>query len=164
MFELDYDTKYILVVIEFDYHSSESRNIPSDLRQAFLGISPPKYPKNRGNPNFPEKIKERCEYKREIIFPLHWSLIKKPIRFYLGDDEKNDEKNKTKQTYRSRNTAVGAIIHYKYLGLSKDFKKCCIEIEKLIREKKDAGKPAYFAPITDDIKIIVGYDLNDDSK
>ena len=163
MFELDYDTKYILVVIEFDYHSSESKNIPSDLRQAFLGIGPPKYPKNRGNPIFPTKIKERCGYEREIIFPIHWSLIKKPIRFYLGDEEKRKTEGK-KETFRSRNTAVGAIILYKYLGLLKDFKKCCIEIEKLIREKKDAGVPSYFAPITDNIKIIVGYDLNDDSK
>lgn len=151
MFELDYDTKYISVVIEFDYHSTDRRNIPSDLRQAFLGIGPPKYPKNRGNPNFPIKIKERCGYEREIIFPIHWALIKKPIKIDLGDGN-----------YRSRNTAVGAIIVYKYLGLSKDFKKCCIEIEKLIREKKDKKKPAYFAPITDDIKIIVGYDLKDD--
>ena len=163
MFKLDCDTKYVSVVIEFDYHSNKSKNIPSDLRQAFLGIGPPKYPKNRGNPNFPEKIKERCDYNREIIFPLHWSLIKKPIRFYLGDEEERKKEGK-KESYRLRNTAVGAIILYKYLGLTKDFKKCCIEIEKLIREKKDAGKPAYFAPITDDIKIIVGYDLNDDSK
>ena len=162
MFELDYDTKYISVIIEFDYHSSESKNIPSDLRQAFLGIGPPKHPTNRANPNFPIKIKERCGYEREIIFPLHWALIKKPIRFYL-EEKKKDEKKETRP-FRTRNTAVGAIILYKYLGLLRDFKKCCTEIETLIREKKDAGKPKYFAPITDDIKIIVGYDLNDDSK
>ena len=162
MFELDYDTKYISVVIEFDYNSSESKNIPSDLRQAFLGIGPPKYPKNRGNPLFPTVIKERCNYEREIIFPIHWALIKKPIRMYYGDESQKDEKNK--KYYRWRNTAVGAIILYKYLGLLKDYKTCCEEIEKLIREKQKAGIPKYFAPITDDIKIIVGYDLNDDSK
>jgi hypothetical protein len=163
MFELDYDTKYISVIIEFDYHSSESKNIPSDLRQAFLGIGGPKHPKNRGDPLFPTVIKERCKYEREIIFPIHWALIKKPIRFYLGDKEERKKEGKG-ESYRWRNTAVGAVILYKYLGLSKDFKMCCNEIKNLIKEKKDAGKPAYFVPITDDIKIIVGYDLNDDSK
>ena len=55
MFELDYDTKFILVVLEFEYHSKTNRNIPNDLREAFLGIKPPK---GRASPNVPQKLKE----------------------------------------------------------------------------------------------------------
>jgi len=51
--------------------------------RGFLGISPPKFPKGRGNPNIPEKIKEKCEYDREIINPSHYFLIKKPIKVEL---------------------------------------------------------------------------------
>lgn len=150
MFELDYDTKYLSVVIEFEYHSSGSRNIPNDLREAFLGIVPPK---GRGTPNVPRKVKEMCKYGREILYPIHFSLIKKPITIDIPG----------KRSYRTRNTAVGSIILYEYLGLLKDYKRCCIELEKLIKEKIKSKKPAHFAPITN-VKLIVGYDLNDVSK
>jgi len=151
MFELDYDTKYILAVIEFDYHSMTGRNIPNDLREAFMGLSQSKErPKARGTPDFPRKIKERCEYEREIIYPVHWSLIKKPVLFDLPGERK----------YKKRNTAVGAIILYKYLGLLRDYKRCCSEITEFIEELKKNGKPAHFA-IIKDIKIIIGYDWKD---
>ena len=105
MFKLDYKTKYITVVIEFDYNSSTSRNIPNDLRESFMGLSQSKErPKARGTPDFPQRIKERCKYEREIIYPLHFSLIKKPVTMHLPGTG----------TYKTRNTAVGAIILYKY--------------------------------------------------
>lgn len=150
MFELDFDTKYILVVIEFEYHSSKSRNIPNDLREAFLGIEPPK---GRGNPNVPQKVKVMSNYDREILYPIHFSLIKKPVTIDIPG----------KRSYKTRNTAVGAIILYEYLGLLKDYQGCCIELEKLIKEKIKNKKPAHFASITN-VKLIIGYDLKDVSK
>lgn len=150
MFDLDYDTKYISVVIEFEYHSGISRNIPNDLREAFLGIGPPK---GRGTPNVPQKVKENSKYDRDIIYPLHFSLIKKPITIDIPG----------KRSYKTRNTAVGAIILYEFLGLLKDYQRCCTELEKLIKEKIKNKKPAHFAAITD-VKIIIGFDLKDVSK
>lgn len=150
MFELDYDTKYILVVIEFEYHSIKSKNIPNDLREAFLGIGPPK---GRGSPNVPKKVREMSKYDREILYPIHFSLIKKPVTIDIPG----------RRSYKTRNTAVGAIILYEYLGLLKDFQRCCIELEKLIKEKIKNKKPTHFAPITD-FKLIIGYDLKDVSK
>lgn len=152
MFELDYDTKYICLVLEFEYDSKAKKFKfrSNDIREAFLGISPPEYPNGRGNPNIPRKIKEKLNYDREIIYPIHFSLIKKPVRVDLP----------TTKNYTIRNTAVGTIILYKYLGLLEDYKRCCKAIEELIQEKKNIGKPVHIAEI-EDIKIIVGYDLED---
>ena len=154
-FELDYDAKYISVVLEFEYDSKvkKFKFRSNDIREAFLGISPPEYPNGRGNPNVPRKIKEKLNYNREIIYPVHFSLIKKPVKVDLP----------TKKNYTIRNTAMGAIILYKYLGLLEDYKKCCEAIEQLIEEKKKEGKPIHIVEIKD-IKIIVGYDLKDVSK
>ena len=153
MFELDYDSKYILVILEFEYHSKDIKKKyrTNDFREAFLGLSPPEYPNARGSPNIPKTIRELCNYEREILYPIHWSLIKKPVKAEMPNKEDN---------YIMRNTAVGAIILYEYLGLLDDYKRCCLEFEKLIGQKKKAGKPIYFKSLNN-FKIIIGYDLKD---
>lgn len=143
MFELDYDTKYILVVIEFEYHSTSSKDIPNDVRRAFMGLE-------KGSPKIPEKMKEECKYDREILYPIHFSLIKKPIKIDIPGQRK----------YRIRNTAVGAIILYEYLGLPKDFKSCCIKFDEFLKGLMKKKVPKYFDSFTD-IKIIIGFDLKD---
>lgn len=155
MFELDYKTKYISVLLEFDYDSKnqKSKFTPSIIRETFLGICPPKHPNGRGSPNFPKVIKMRCGYTREIIFPLYFSLIKKPVKANIPG----------RKPYTIRNSAVGTAIFYEYLGLLEDYEKCCKEIKGLIEEKRALGKPKHFAPIKS-IKIIVGYDLEDVTK
>jgi len=160
MFELDYDTKYLCVVLEFDYDSKtkKSKFTPNDIREAFLGISPPEYPYGRGNPNIPSEIKKFFGYDREIIYPVHFSLIKKPVKVEIEDKNTGKKKN-----YTIRNSAVGAIILYKYLGLLEDYESCCKAIEKLIKDKKNAGKPAHIANIKD-LKIIIGFDYKDVSE
>lgn len=152
LFKLDYDTKYICLILEFEYDSKlkKVKFRSNDIREAFLGISPPEYPNGRGNPNVPRKIKEKMQYDREIILPIHFSLIKKPVKVDLP----------TKKNYTIRNTAVGTIILYKYLGLIENYQNCCKAIEELIDEKKKVGKPIHMAEIQD-YKIIVGYDLED---
>lgn len=154
-FELDYDTKYICVVLEFEYDSKANKVKfrSNDIREAFLGISPPEYPNGRGNPNMLRKVKEKLNYDREIIYPVHFSLIKKPVKVDLPQ----------KKNFTIRNTAMGAIILYKYLGLLKHYRKCCEAIEKIVKERKKEGKPIHIVEIKD-IKIIIGYDLKDVSK
>ena len=153
MFELDYDSKYISVILEFEYDSKNKKKkfTPNDFREAFLGRSPPKYPNARGNPNVPKVVRERCKYEREIIFPIHWALIKKPVKADMPDKRDN---------YTMRNTAVGAIIIYEYLGLLEDYKQCCLELEELIKDKKEDGKPVYFKSLKN-YNLIIGYDLKD---
>ena len=153
MFDLDYETKYISVVLEFDYESKNKKIKfrTNDFRESFLGLAPPKYPNARGSPDIPKKIKELCKYEREIIYPIHWSLIKKPVKAEMPDKKDN---------YTMRNTAVGAIILYEYLGLLEDYKNCCLEFEKFLKEKKKEGKPVHFKSLKN-FKIIVGYDLKD---
>lgn len=153
MFKLDYDSKYISVILEFDYDSKNKKKkfTPSIIRETFLGICPPKHPNGRGSPNVPKVIKERCKYEREIIFPIHWSLIKKPVKAEMPDKKDN---------YTMRNTAVGAIIFYEYLGLLEHYKKCCLEFESLIKEKMEEGKPVHFKSLKS-FNIIIGFDLKD---
>ena len=148
MFELDYNTKYLLVVIEFEYDSKENKRkfLPNNIREAFLGLE-------KGNPKVPKIMKEVCKYEREILFPIHFSLIKKPVKAEIS----------SKKNYTIRNTAVGAMILYEFLGLFEDFKRCCIEFDKFLKEKLDRKNPDYFRFITD-IKILLGYDLKDVTK
>ncbi len=152
MFELDYDKKYIIVVLEFEYDSKKNKVKfrANDIREAFLGISGPEHPYGRGNPNVPKKVKEICNYEREIINPIHFSLIKKPVKVDL----------KEKKNYTIRNPAVGAMILYKFLGITEDYEKCCKAILELIKKKKKRGKPIHIVEIQN-IQIIVGFDLED---
>ena len=142
MFELDYDTKYLSVIIEFEY----SREIPNDVRRAFMGLE-------KGSPNIPLRIKKLSNYEREIVYPIHFSLIKKPIKVDLPGT----------RNYRYKNTAVGATILYEYLGLPEDFKNCAMSLNNLLKDLKKKKTPKYFNSITK-INIIIGYDLNDVSK
>jgi hypothetical protein len=153
MFELDYDSKYISIILEFEYDSKDKKKKyrTNDFREAFLGLSPPEYPNARGSPNIPKTIRELFKYEREIIYPIHWALIKKPVKVDMPDKKDN---------YIIRNTAVGAIILYEYLGLLEDYRKCCLELEKFITKKKTDGKPVHFKSLKD-FKIIIGYDLKD---
>lgn len=146
MFELDYDTKYISVVIEFEYFAKSSRDIPNDVRRAFLGLE-------KGSPKIPQKVREECKYDREILYPIHFSLIKKPIKVDLPG----------KRSYKVRNTAVGAIILYEYLGLPKDYKSCCIKFNEYLNGLMGKEVPKYFSSFTD-IKLIIGFDLKDVTK
>lgn len=146
MFELDYDTKYISVVIEFEYYSADSRSVPNDVRRAFMGLE-------KGTPKIPQKVREECKYDREILFPIHFSLIKKPIKIDLPGERR----------YKIRNTAVGAIILYEYLGLPKDYKSCCIKFNEFLKGSMGKKEPKYFSSFTD-IKLILGFDLKDVTK
>lgn len=150
MFDLDYDTKYITVIIEFKYDSKDKRSkyTPNNVREAFLG-------KDKGSPKVPAKMKEifkkERDYDRDLLFPVHFSLIKKPVKAELPG------KNKP---FTIRNTAVGAIILYEYLGLQKDFKKFCEKFDLFLNKMMKEKKPQYFEFILD-IKLIIGYDLKD---
>jgi len=146
MFELDYDTKYISVVMQFEYHSTSSKDVPNDVRRAFMGL-------DKGSPKIPQKIRDKCNYDREILYPIHFSLIKKPVKIDLPG----------KRNYKVRNTAVGSIILYEYLGLPEDYKSCCIKFNEFLKEQLKKKTPKYFNSITD-IKFIIGFDLKDVAK
>ena len=137
--------RYVLLIIEFHYDSKKSRFVVNDIRQAFLGISPPKYPEGRGSPNIPTKIKERCKYDKEIIDPIHYSLIKKPVKAINAEGK----------PYIIRNTAVGAMILYEYLGLSKDLKKFLKIFEDYLKTLIKNKKPVYFSHVTN-FDLIIG--------
>jgi len=149
---MDNNTRYVLVIIEFQY-DSKSRFVVNGLREAFLGISPPKYPEGRGNPNIPKKIKERCGYDREIINPIHYSLIKNPVKVEIPGI----------RSYTIRNTAVGAMILYDYLGLFEDLKKFLKVFDEYIRTLIKNKKPKYFSHVTK-FELIIGNKWDDISE
>jgi len=150
---MENNARYVLVVIEFQYDSKKSRFVVNDIRQAFLGISPPKFPKGRGNPNIPKKIKEKCDYDREIINPIHYSLIKKPVKVEIPG----------RRSYIIRNTAVGAMILYEYLGLFEDLEKFLKIFDEYIRTLIKNKKPAYFSHVTN-FDLIIGNKWDDISE
>lgn len=140
MLELGPD--FILIIIEFDYQSHRDKNVPNEFREAFLGIG-------RGNPNFPKKIQELIEYKREVLYPIHFSLIKKPKNIKLAENK-----------FIKRNTATGAMMLYKYLGLTQDTGKLLKVLNDFIKKLIESKHPKHFATVID-YKIVIGKDLED---
>ena len=128
---MKYKTKYILAIIEFDYNSKESRYVPNSIRLSFLGLE-------KGSPNIPKKVKELAKYEKDIITPIHFSLIKKPVKIDLPG----------KREYKFKNPAVGAMILYEYLGRIEDLKMIVNTFDELIRLLINKGTPKYFSFIT----------------
>ena len=128
---MKYKTKYILTIIEFDYDSKESRYVPNSIRLSFLGLE-------GRSLNIPKKIKELAKYEKDIITPIHFSLIKKPVKIDLPG----------KREYKIKNSAVGAMILYEYLGRIEDLKMVVNAFDELIRAIINKGTPKYFSFIT----------------
>jgi len=134
---MKYKTKYILTIIEFDYNQKEFRYVPNSIRLSFLGLE-------KGSPNIPKKIKELAKYEKDIITPIHFSLIKKPVKIDLPG----------KREYKLRNPAVGAMILYEYLGRIEDLKMVVNIFDEFIRILINKGIPKYFSSITNHDFII----------
>jgi hypothetical protein len=127
---LRYNSKYILIIIEFSYDSL-FRFVPNSIRLAFLGLE-------RGSPNIPKIIKELSNYDKEIIRPIHFSLIKRPEKIELSGN----------RNYKIKNLAVGAMILYEYLGEVKDLKDILNLLDQYIRTLRNNKKPKYFSCVT----------------
>ena len=125
-----YNSKYILAIIEFIY-DSQFRFVPNSIRLAFLGLE-------RGSPNIPKIIKELSNNGKDIIRPIHFSLIKKPEKIELPGN----------RNYKIKNLAVGAMILYEYLGELKDLKDIINLLDQYIRTLRKSKKPKYFSCVT----------------
>lgn len=147
MSDFKFGAKFITAILEFDYDSKESKSkyTPNHVREAFLG-------KEKGSPKIPKKMMENCNYDRDILYPIHFSLIKKPIKAQIPGKDK---------PYTIRNTAIGAMILYEYLGLPEHFKRCYDEFFKLLKKMIKEKKPWYFEYITK-TKLIIGFDVKDE--
>lgn len=132
-----YNLKYILAIIEF-FYDSKFRFVPNSIRLAFLGLE-------RGSPNIPKKIKALSKSDNDIIHPIHFSLIKRPVKIELPGN----------RSYKIRNTAVGAMILYEYLGELKDLKDILNLLDQYIRTLRKTKIPKYFSCVTNH-NFIVG--------
>lgn len=144
---------FILVVIEFKYDSKDgTKYYTNDIREAFLG-------KRKGHPKIPKKMKEEMNKitgsEDEIIFPIYFALIKKPIKIEMP--ELGEDKQKRKK-YNLRNTAVGAMILYEYRGLFQHLGKFLIEFNKFLNDLFEEKKHKYLFACKN-YKIIIGKDL-----
>ena len=140
-----YNSKYILIIIEFSY-DLKFRFVPNSIRHAFLGLE-------RGNPNIPKKVKVLSKSEKDIIQPIHFSLIKRPEKIELPGN----------RSYKIRNPAVGAMILYEYLGEDNDLKHILNLLDQYIRTLRKAKKPKYFSCVTNH-DFIVGNLWDDLSK
>lgn len=134
--------KYVLLMVEFQYHSQRTKNVPNSIRQSLLGIK-------KGSPKFPQEIQKLTGYSRQVLSPVHFALIKKPVTIELTEIN----------VRKTRNAAVGAMVLYEYLGLFQDMDEILKKLDGLISEKIQSGKPAYFGACTE-YKIIIGEDLD----
>jgi len=152
---LEFRPNLIFVIISFKYESDKkikesgtqisNKGVPNEIRRAFLG-------EDRGSPNIPKKMQEMVESKEQVIFPIHFSLIKKPIK--IGT--------------RFRNTGVGAMILYEYFGLYQDLDKFLTTFDGFLKndvfskEVDERGKGKYSYSLScSDHKIVIGKDWYD---
>jgi len=126
------DNDYIIIIVEFHYDTQKEKTISNDIRRAFLGLE-------RSSPNIPKKIQEIVGSTHQPINPIHFALLKKPIK--IGT--------------RFRNPAVGAVIIYEYIGLSQDFdsfiKLFHTYLKDFFRNKKQ-----YYLKNCSSFKLIIG--------
>jgi len=142
----------IFLIINFKYESKTEvgksgsqqahKGVPNEIRRAFLG-------EKRGSPNVPKQLRELKNVKDDIIFPIHFSLIKKPIKIELSD-----------RKYKLRNTAVGAIIMYEYFGLFQDLNDFLNILENYLKNLFTPGTTNYSESVGS-YQIVVGKDWND---
>jgi len=152
---LEFRPNLILVVIDFKYESDKkigesgtqlsNKGVPNEIRRAFLGLK-------RSSPNIPKKMQDKVGSEELIIFPIHFSLVKKPIR--VGT--------------RFRNTGVGAMILYEYFGLFQDLNEFLkifddfLKNEVFSKEVDEKGKGKYSYSLScSDYKIIIGKNWQD---
>lgn len=128
--------EYLIVICEFNYASrGRTRYLPNEVRRFLVGEAYQMYEKKR--PGLPEKIAEK--FGSEILIPLHFSLIKHPI----------------KVEGRTFNAAVGAIMVYRVAAMDREkFKQVCSAIYD---ELKNHSK--YFPK---GFKIVTGYEVEMD--
>lgn len=141
---LEFRPKHILIIVEFDYHSKKSKGIPNDIRRSFMGL-------DWAKPNIPNKIKEAIKSEDDIIYPVHFALIKKPIKMDLPE---------TKKGYSIRNTAVGAMVLYEYLGLFQELGKLVDCFDNFINDLISNEKNKHFSACKN-YTIIIGRDWKD---
>lgn len=125
--------EYLIVVCEFTYDPrGKNRYIPSEVRRFLAGKKHQLYGRKKRE-GLPEKITNK--FGPEILIPLHFSLIKYPVKI----------------EGRLFNAAVGAIMIYRLAIVDREtfkqvYNDICEELRK--RFKK--------------FEIIVGYGVNDE--
>lgn len=141
---LEFRPKHIIVVVEFDYNSKKTKGVPNDIRRSFMGL-------DWAKPNIPNKLKDLLKTDDDIIYPIHFALIKKPIKMDLPE---------TKKGYSVRNAAVGAMVLYEYLGLFQELGRFVDIFDKFIKDLITNEKNKHFSACKD-YKIIIGKDWKD---
>ena len=117
----DLPPEYLIVICKFTYASrGRTRYVPNEVRRFLAGEAHQLYDKKK-RPGLPERIAKR--FKSEILVPLHFSLIKYPI----------------KRGGRRFNAAVGAIMVYQLVAVDRALFKqvhdaICEELRKRFKE------------------------------
>ena len=99
---------HIIIMVKFREYASmgSSKNVPNDVRRFLVGTY------QSETPGLPDKINE--EVGNEVIIPIAFSLIKRPI--------------KLPGAKRLINKAIGAIAIYKYFGPPEELNQVCLKI------------------------------------
>lgn len=135
------ETDYIILIIKFRTDTQTLKNVSNDIRRAFLGL-------DRGSPKIPKKIQEIVNSNHELIKPIHFALMKDPIKTEVA-----------KGKYKIQNPAVGAIIIYEYIGLSQEFDTSINQFRKYLLSLLEEKKYKYLEYCSD-VKLIIGKELD----
>jgi len=145
---LEFRPNLVYVVINFNYQSKTQvgksgsqrghKGVPNEIRRAFLGLQ-------KGSPNVPKDLrKELNSGEEDIFYPIHFSLIKKPIKITISADKS-----------RLRNTAVGAVIHYEHFGLIQELDANLKVLDKYLKKLFTPGEKNYSSSIGE-YQIVIG--------
>ncbi len=128
---------YIVIIVDFQYDTKKERTVSNEIRRAFLGLE-------KSSPNIPKGIQKILNSNQQIIDPIHFALIKDPVKIKQPDG-----------SLKVKNSAVGAVIIYKYIGLSQDFDTFIKHFHNYL-ENFFKNKQQYYLKNCSSYKLIIG--------
>jgi len=100
----------------------------------------------------PLKLKSAMDYDRDIVYPLSYSYIKRPVSITL------DSKNKGgRRTVLIRDKSAGMIVQYEYLGLEKHWDKTVKMLKKIVKKMIYGG--TLYSKAVSNVRYSVGFTI-----
>lgn len=122
---------HLVIIVNFKNYTSRGkrRDVPNNVRKYLMG----KYQSNQNG--LPEEVAKEMRY--EVILPLVFSLIKRPMPIGVKTVKKIKRGREVKEVEVKKvtNIALGAVAIYRYLGVTDTLDNVCKVVKKLCSNK-----------------------------